>query len=200
MASFEITNKITSVHLGDKKEKALEFDKVIITNVPLPDDAQARVKTLKAEGKKWYVTVVYHPESTLPFAMFCLTNNKEKTAQTSDAVERLLVLARKSGILEEHVVSLEDKMLADSNVNKLTRAISLLLRHRVPIQNIVFTLDQMDNIFVGSFLFQIKKFLSFYVKDGLKVEGGTCGDCGSDHLIYSEGCMTCASCGSSKCG
>lgn len=200
MASFEITSKIASVHLGDKKDSNKEFDKVIITNVPLPDDAQARVKTLKAEGKKWYVTVVYHPESTLPFAMFCLTNNKEKSAQTSDAVERLLSLARSSGILEEHVLSLEGKMSADSNVNKLTRVISLLLRHRVPIQNIVFTLDQMDTIFVGSFLFQIKKFLAYYVKDGEKVEGGSCGECGSTHLVYSEGCMTCADCGSSKCG
>lgn len=200
MASFNIEGKIVSVALGDKLKEQPQFDKVLITDVKLPTDAEARVKTLKAEGKKWYVTVIFHPESTLPFALFCNTNNKEKGAQTSDATERLLSLARKSGILEDHIGSLETKMNGDSNVNKLTRTISLLLRHRVQIKDIVFTLDQMDNIFVGSFLFQIKKFLSQYVKDGEAVDGATCGECGSTHLIYSEGCMVCGDCGSSKCG
>lgn len=198
LGSFNIDKKIVSVYLGDKEIKL--DDKVIITDVALPDDAEARVKTLRAEGKKWYVTVAYHPESKLPFAMFCHTNNKEKTATTSDAVERLLTLAKSSGILDEHIQTLEQKISLDNNVTKLTRVISLLLRHRVQIKNIVYTLDQMDTVFAGSFLFQIKKFLSAYVKNGEKVEGGKCNDCGSTNLIFSEGCSVCADCGSSKCG
>jgi hypothetical protein len=197
MLTFE--KKIVAVRLGDKEDKK-SFDKVLVTDVQLPVDAKARVKTLKAEGKKWYMTVAYHPESELPFALFCHTNSKEKSTQTSDAVERLLKLARDSGILEEHIQSLETKMNQDNNVSKLTRVISLLLRHRVNIKNIVFALDQMEDIFVGSFLFQLKKFLSQYVMDGEKVEGGKCGDCGSTHLQFSEGCVVCMDCGSSKCG
>lgn len=200
MASFNIDGKIVSVRLGDKAEKKEEFDCVLATDVQLPVDAKARVKTLKAEGKKWYMTVAYHPDSELPFALFCHTNHKEKTAQTSDAVERLASLARKAGVLEEHVANLEQKMVSDNNVSKLTRVISLLLRHRVKIKDIVFALDQMEDIFVGSFLFQLKKFLSAYIKDGEKVEGGKCLDCGSENLQYSEGCMVCMDCGSSKCG
>lgn len=200
MASFNIDGKIVSVRLGDKAEKKEDFDCVLATDVQLPVDAKARVKTLKAEGKKWYMTVAYHPDSELPFALFCHTNHKEKTAQTSDAVERLTSLARKAGILEEHVANLEQKMVSDNNVSKLTRVISLLLRHRVKIKDIVFALDQMEDIFVGSFLFQLKKFLSAYIKDGEKVEGGKCLDCGSENLQYSEGCMVCMECGSSKCG
>lgn len=197
---IEITNKIQSVRLGDYSLSKTEDASVIVTDVSLPDDTPARVKTLRAEGKKWYVTVAYHPDSNQPFALFCHTHNKEKGAQTSDAVDRMISLARKSGILEEHVVKLEEKILNENNVTKLTRTISLLLRHRVPIKNIVRTLDQMEDIFVGSFLFQIKKFLSQYVKDGEKVEGGKCNDCGSENLQYSEGCMVCMDCGSSKCG
>lgn len=200
MASFNIDGKIVSVRLGDKAEKKEEFDCVLATDVQLPVDAKARVKTLKAEGKKWYMTVAYHPDSELPFALFCHTNHKEKTAQTSDAVERLTALARKAGILEEHVANLEQKMVSDNNVSKLTRVISLLLRHRVKIKDIVFALDQMEDIFVGSFLFQLKKFLSAYIKDGEKVEGGKCLDCGSENLQYSEGCMVCMDCGGSRCG
>lgn len=199
MANFKIEQKIESVRLGEL-ESVKEDTSVIVTDVELPDDTPARVKTLRAEGKKWYITVAYHPDSNQPFVLFCHTHNKEKTVQTSDAVERLIVLARKSGILEEHVSKLEEKIVSDSNVTKLTRTISLLLRHRVAIKNIVYTLDTMNDIFVGSFLFQIKKFLSHYVKDGEKVEGGKCNDCGSVNLQYSEGCMVCMDCGSSKCG
>lgn len=198
MASFEITKKISKVRLGELAP-AVEQTPVIITDVPLPDDAPARVKTLRAEGKKWYVTVTYLPNSEQPFALFCHTNNKEKTAQTDDAVERLIALARSSGILEEHILSLEEKMQHDTNVSKLTRSISLLLRHHVPILNIVRTLDQMESIFVGSFLFQIKKFLSQYIKDGQEVDGEKCTSCGGV-LVFSEGCMMCSSCGNSRCG
>lgn len=197
MANFKIDKKITSVKLGDIINQ--DNQEVLVTDVQLPDDAVARLKTLKAEGKKWYLTVAYHPNSELPFAMFCHTNNSEKSAQTSDATTRLISLARKSGILEEHVVDLEAKIFHDNNVSKLTRVISLLLRHRVKIVTIVKELDKMEDIYVGSFLFQIKKFLSQYIKDGENVEGETCSNCGSSKLIYSEGCMQCADCGSSKC-
>lgn len=198
MANFEIVKKISKVRLGELAPVA-EPVPVIITDVPLPDDAPARVKTLRAEGKKWYVTVTYLPNSEQPFALFCHTNNKEKTAQTDDAVERLIALARSSGILEEHVLALEEKMVNDANVSKLTRSISLLLRHNVPILSIVRTLDQMETIFVGSFLFQIKKFLSQYIKDGQEVDGEKCTSCGGV-LVFSEGCMMCSSCGNSRCG
>lgn len=198
MGSFEITQKIVKVRLGEAVTLE-EPTQAIITDLPLPDDAPARVKTLRAEGKKWYVTVTYLPNSEEPFALFCHTNHKEKTAPTEDAVERLTELARASGILEEHILSLEEKMQNDTNVSKLTRSISLLLRHKVPILSIVRTLDQMETIMVGSFLFQIKKFLSQYIKDGQEVEGETCKECGGT-LVYSEGCMMCSSCGNSKCG
>lgn len=194
----KIDKKIVSVRLGDSNIKKVQ--NVLATDVPMPTDAHARMKTLRAEGKKWYVTVVYHPDSELPFAIFCNTNNKEKTVQTSDAMERLLALARKSGILESHITDLESKIASDNNVNKITRSISLLLRHRVPINLIVLTLDQMETVFVGSFLFQIKKFLAFYVKDGEEVVGAKCDECGGHSLVYSEGCMTCKDCGNSKCG
>lgn len=199
MANFKIDKKIKSVKLGDSQPRE-DFESVIVTDVKLPTDAQARLKTLKAEGKKWYLTVAYHPDSELPFALFCHTNHKEKGAQTSDAVGRLISLARVSGILEEHVKGLEDKIDLDNNVSKLTRVISLLLRHRVKIASIVRELDRMEDIYVGSFLFQIKKFLSQYIKNGEIVEGGKCSECGSVNLVYSEGCMVCGDCGSSRCG
>ncbi len=197
MADIEIPNKIDKVYVKQNEESD---DEIIVTDVKLPNDCPARVKTLRAEGKKWYLTVVYHPNSEKPFALFCQTNHREKSTQTYDAVDRMIHLAREKGILEDHITQLEEKIKQDSNVNKLTRTISLLLRHNVPIRSIVKVIEDMENVFVGSFLFQIKKFLSQYIKDGEVVEGGQCENCGSSNLIFSEGCMMCADCGSSKCG
>lgn len=196
MGSFkQLAGKIIKYEIVDNNG-----ERVIVTDVSLPDDVPARMKTLRAEGKKWYLTVAYLPDSEEPFALFCATNHYEKSAQTSDAVDRLIALARRKGILEDHVVDLIKKIEHDNNVNKLTRTISLLLRHKVSIKNIVSELNQMQDVFVGSFLFQIKKFLSQYIREGEKAEGVVCESCGSTNVVFSEGCFMCKDCNSSKCG
>ena len=68
------------------------------------------------------------------------------------------------------------------------------------IKNIVKSLHKVDNVYVGSFLFQITKYLSSFIKDGEKIEGEVCSECGSTAIIYQEGCKKCSSCGNSKCG
>lgn len=195
----KIKSKISKFYIN--KDSFSEEDQgVKVTDVKLPTDAPARMKTLRAEGKKWYLTVVYYNGSEKPFALFCTTNHREKTAQTFDAVERLINLGREKGILEEHVRQIEDKINGENNIHKLTRVMSLLLRHNVPIKDIVAKIGEMENVMVGSFLFQIKKFLSQYIKDGEPVEGMTCAECGSTNVVFSEGCVMCRDCQSSKCG
>lgn len=197
MASFNLSGKIVKYELV--KEDEVD-EKVIVTDVKLPDDSPARMKTLRADGKKWYLTIVYHESTEKPFALFCHTNHPEKTAQTSNAVNVLLDLAGSSGILKEHIEQLNDKISNENNVGKLTRTISLLLRHNVPIYKIVGKLDTVEDMMVGSFLFQIKKFLSQYIKEGQKAEGVTCSECGGTNVVFTEGCYQCKDCFSSKCG
>ena len=196
-SKISINKKIVSVGLAS--EQVTEKEIIIPENVVLPDDAPARMKTLRAEGKKWYLTIVYHEDTNKPFALFCHTNNHEKTAQTSDAVDKLLTLARHKGISEKFVASVEHKIINEPNTSKLTRVISLLLRHGVLISNIVAELENIENVYVGSFLFQIKKFLSNYILDGTVAVGHVCSEC-QTALVFSEGCYRCPSCGHSKCG
>ena len=191
-----ITQRITGVALA--APLTAEPEEVIITDVKLPEDAPARVKTLRSEGRKWYLTITYHPDTNQPFALFCHTNHKEKSVLTEDVVDRLNDLARSKGILESHISTNIDKCASEPNVSKLTRTISLLLRHGVAIRHIVSTLDATPSITVGSFIFQLKKFLSQYIKNGEVVETEKCSACGGT-LVFSEGCMTCRDCGTSKC-
>lgn len=78
------------------------------------------------------------------------------------------------------------------------RMASTMMRHGVPIE---FVVEQMqkstDDMF--SLPSAVARVLKKYIKDGQKVSGQTCPSCGSDNLIYQEGCLTCKSCGWSKC-
>jgi ribonucleoside-diphosphate reductase alpha chain len=175
-------------------------EEIILENVKLPDSAPASMKTLKAEGRKWYLSVIWNETQTRPFALFVHTNHHEKNVTTSNAVERLVDLAQRKGIPQSHIDEVMDKISSNDNASKIARVISLNLRHGVLIKNIVAVLDQMEDVYVGSFLFQIKKYLAGFIKDGERVENEKCQECGSDKIVYEEGCKKCISCGSSKCG
>lgn len=175
-------------------------EEIILEDVKLPDSAPASVKILRAENRKWYLTCVYHPDDQRPIAFFAHTNSPEKTIQTHDAIERLINLARTKGIPDNHIETTLRKIQVDNNVSKICRAISLLLRHGVLIKNVVNEIDKIDNVFVGSFLFQIKKYLSSYIRNGEKVDE-ECNNCGSKNsMVYQDGCKTCSQCGNAKCG
>lgn len=184
----------------DEKDAEIGDEEIILDDIKLPDSLPATMKTLRAEGKKWYVTIIENVEQTRPIALFVHTNHAEKNVSTANAVELLMKLARDKKIPEAHVVDIEQKFQGDNNVSKIARAISLNLRHGVMIKSIVHSLAMVDDVYVGSFLFMVRKYLSSFIKDGEKAEGVTCDNCGSSNIQYSEGCFKCQDCGGSKCG
>lgn len=187
--------------LAAKEEKNAEpeDEEIIRDDVKMPDSAPATVKTLKAEGKKWYMTVVWNETQTRPFALFVQTNAHEKNVVAEDAVDHLITLARRKKIPKRHIDSVLEKISSDNNSTKIARMISLCLRHGILIKNIVATLDKTEAAYAGSFVFAVKKWLSTFIKDGEKVEGA-CLECGSNQVVFREGCSVCLACGSSKCG
>lgn len=187
--------------LSAKDEKTAEpkDEEIILEDVQLPDSLPATLKTLRAEGRKWYLTVIQNESQTRPVALFVQTNAMEKSVTANDAVEKLLGLARSKGIPEHHIQSVIGKISQDNNPTKTCRVISLNLRHGVLIKSIVATLGKVD-CYVGSFVFHIRKFLASLIKDGEKVADEKCLECGSESVVYQEGCKVCLNCGSSKCG
>ncbi|HKI88514.1 MAG TPA: adenosylcobalamin-dependent ribonucleoside-diphosphate reductase [Draconibacterium sp.] len=82
------------------------------------------------------------------------------------------------------------------------KLISGTLRHGMPIHKIVelVTSLQLDNDTINSWKAGVARALKKYIPDGTLAEDARCGECGSDEVVYQEGCLTCLSCGSSKCG
>ena len=83
------------------------------------------------------------------------------------------------------------------------KLISGILRHEMPIENMINLIDSLNfnEEDINSWKAGVKRALKKYVPDGTKVsKGKPCQECGSKDLVYQEGCLTCSSCGSSKCG
>jgi len=80
-----------------------------------------------------------------------------------------------------------------------TRTISLALRHEVPLQYVVEQLQKDKNSDMFSYARVIARVLKGYIKDGTKSTEKGCPECGNPELVYQEGCLSCKSCGYSKC-
>jgi ribonucleoside-diphosphate reductase alpha chain len=82
------------------------------------------------------------------------------------------------------------------------KLISGTLRHGMPIHKVVelVTSLQLDNETINSWKAGVARALKKYIPDGTLAEDALCEECGSDEVVYQEGCLTCLSCGSSKCG
>jgi len=80
----------------------------------------------------------------------------------------------------------------------ITRLISTSLRHRTDIKFIVEQLGKTHGD-MFSFAKVITRVLKKYIPEGAK-STITCNECGSNNVIFEEGCSRCRSCGNSKCG
>lgn len=102
---------------------------------------------------------------------------------------------------EEESIVFKDIMTMFDNPTQgaFTRTVSLALRHDVPLQYVVEQLQKDKHSDMFSFSKVIARVLKGYVADGTKSTEKACPSCGGSDLLYQEGCITCASCGWSKC-
>lgn len=81
---------------------------------------------------------------------------------------------------------------------EFSRILSLALRHGSPVQYVVEQLQKDEEGDLYSFSKVLARVLKTYIKDGVKIKA-ICSNCGSNNLIYHEGCLMCADCGHGKC-
>lgn len=82
------------------------------------------------------------------------------------------------------------------------KLISGTLRHGMPLESVVELINRMElNLeSINNWKAGVARALKRYIPDGTSVSGQKCSNCGSGEVMYQEGCLTCKSCGSSKCG
>jgi ribonucleoside-diphosphate reductase alpha chain len=81
------------------------------------------------------------------------------------------------------------------------KLISGVLRHEMPIQDVVNLVQslKLDSESINNWKNGVERAMKKYIPNGTKAKG-KCGECGSDNMVYQEGCLICKDCGSSKCG
>lgn len=81
-----------------------------------------------------------------------------------------------------------------------TRMVSLALRHGTKPSFLVEQLQKDPDSDLTSFSKVLSRVLKKYIEDGTRATSDkTCPSCGSENMIYQEGCVTCQDCGWSKC-
>ena len=116
--------------------------------------------------------------------------------KTKNSVYDLRVGKNGDTIVVKDIVRVFD----NPNYAAFTRLISLSLRHGASIQYVVEQMQKDRDSDMFSFAKCVARVLKNYITDGTAASDKGCPECGSDGLIYLEGCLTCRDCGYSKCG
>jgi len=187
----------TAADVHPKRPKELQCD---IHRVNVKDDA--------GKTQSWMVLVGL--KDGMPYEVFSgLANHIEVPKKTKTGT--LIKNGKVNGISTYNLrvpVGSDDEILfkdvanlfANPTQGAFSRTISLALRHGVPVNFVVDQLQKDKESDMFAYARCIARVLKGYIPDGTKsTNEKKCKECGSDQVFYMEGCLTCSSCGSSKC-
>ena len=91
--------------------------------------------------------------------------------------------------------------LFDEEFWNYAKLISGVLCHGMPIDKVVHLIDglHLNSESINTWKNGVQRALKQYIADGTKSKG-KCPHCGQEEMAYQNGCLTCMSCGYSKCG
>ena len=168
-----------------------------------PQDLPCDIYHMTVKAEKWNLFVGLYDNR--PYEVF---------AGRADFVD--IPKTRKSGTIKknghynlhigegENEIVIKDLSTVFDNPTEsaFTRTVSLALRHGAPIQYAVEQIEKgttKDNE-MFSLAKSLVRVLKNYIKDGTKASSlKNCPQCGNKELAYQEGCISCISCGWSKC-
>jgi ribonucleoside-diphosphate reductase alpha chain len=172
-----------------------------------PDELLCSIHSIKVKGDNWSVLVglldgrpyeiLGGKRSSIELPRQCSEGKIVKTRyKTKPSRYDLVIWVDGKEVVVRDVVSVFDS----PNHAGFTRTISLALRHGAPIHYLVEQLQKDKEMDMFSFSKGIARVLKKYINNGTKASDKVCPNCSvEDALIYQEGCVTCTSCGFSKC-
>ncbi|MBO5861431.1 MAG: adenosylcobalamin-dependent ribonucleoside-diphosphate reductase [Alistipes sp.] len=91
--------------------------------------------------------------------------------------------------------------LFDEEFWNYAKLISGVLRHGMHIDKVVHLIDglHLNSESINTWKNGVQRALKQYIADGTKAKS-KCPQCGQEEMAYQNGCLTCMSCGYSKCG
>lgn len=191
----------TGVMIDNKDANKNEI--LIKNNAPKrPKELKSECHFLKTKGEEYYVVVGLL--SNEPYEIFTGKNvYEEKRVLSNDISEDCIVRKIKRGTYElfdnkNNLAYTLNNGHSDDNVDALTRMISTSLRHGADISFVVHQLEKTKGD-MSAFAKVLSRILKKYIKNGTKVHGESCPSCQSMVLVRTDGCVSCKSCGWTKC-
>lgn len=167
------------------------------------NDAPKRPKEINCEmhhttskGQEYFVIVGFWEDGSV-YEIFA-----GKNGHFSKKYETGMLRKRKRGcydlIHDGEVVFENISQHITDEEETITRLTSLSLRHGAGLDFVVHQLEKTKGQ-MNSFGRSVARVLKKYIKDGTKVSGEECPSCDAGEMQRQEGCVTCMSCGYSKC-
>ncbi len=175
------------------EEKKVAIKKTTAAKRPkiLPADIYHTV----SKGELYFVMVGLLGED--PYEVFAGKNGEIKKSIKEGMIKKISrgrysLLAKNGEIIQEDI-----SKHIDEDQEAITRLISSNLRHGCDVSFIVHQLEKVKGDLL-SYSKAISRVLKKYIPADTRVHGETCKECGAD-LVRVEGCISCKSCGWSRC-
>ncbi|MBD81506.1 MAG: ribonucleoside-diphosphate reductase, adenosylcobalamin-dependent [Crocinitomicaceae bacterium] len=193
-----------------KKEESLQS---IIESVPPPRPKKLTAEIVRFQNnhEKWIAVVGLLKGK--PYEIF--TGNAEESFFIPPYVTKGTVIKKKSkNKKNRYDFQYIDKDGYKVKIEGLSRSfnmefwnyaklISGVLRHGMPIPFVVHLIENLnlDDQSINTWRNGVIRALKKFIPNGTKAADHQCPECDDpDGLVYEEGCLTCKSCGHSKCG
>jgi len=199
----------SGVLVGDSKKP--DNDEFKETNAPpRPRKLEADVLRFQNDYEKWIAVVGLH--NGKPYEIF--TGKTEDFYLPNWVMKGWVIKSKEDVENARYDFQFEDKQGYKVTVEGLSRSfkeeywnyaklISGILRHGMPLPYVTDLISnlRLDNDSINTWKNGVVRALKRFIPDGTVAPEQKCPQCGDpDGLIYKEGCLTCKSCGYSKCG
>ncbi len=191
----------------DKDKKIHVFD-----SPKRPKNLDAEVVRFQNNNEKWIAFVGILEDR--PYEVFTGMVDEDVLAIPKSITKGIIIKNRDERGFTRYDFQYTDKYGYKNTVGGLShmfnkeywnyaKLISGILRHGMPLKNVVDLIAklQLDSENINSWKTGVERALKKFIPNGTKAPSGKkCSECGSDSLIYQEGCLICTDCGHSKCG
>ncbi|MCB0480989.1 MAG: adenosylcobalamin-dependent ribonucleoside-diphosphate reductase [Flavobacteriales bacterium] len=200
------------VLISDEKSKEQSIQEIIESvPPPRPKKLEAEVVRFQNNNEKWIAVVGLM--NGKPYEIF--TGHAEHSFILPAYVEKgLVVKKKKKNSSNRYDFRYTDREGYRVTIEGLSRSfnqeywnyaklISGVLRHGMPIPFVVHLIENLhlDDQSINTWRNGVIRALKKFIPNGTQAADRICPECKDPNgLIYEEGCLTCKSCGHSKCG
>ena len=200
----------SGVLISDKKRNA---DGTTVAKFPTrrPEELDADVVRFQNNREKWIAFIGLIDER--PYEIFTGLVDDEEGLLVPRSVNSGKIIKRRDGEETRYDFQYTNKRGYKTTMEGLSykfnpemwnyaKLISGTLRHGMPIHKVVELVSslQLNDESINTWKAGVARALKKYIPNGTRAEGAECSNCGSENVIYQEGCLTCPDCGHSKCG